>query len=103
MPNVEEDTAIDLVLRPGQMSFHHPRLVHGSQPNRTSRRRVGIALQSYLGPDVLPVRGAQPDEAFVSVSAPAAEVDAAGRATRAAANAALASVLYDGAEHRRGL
>ncbi len=112
VPNVDEDTAIDLVLRPGQMSFHHPWLVHGSQPNRTSRRRVGIALQSYLGSDVrpirgehhvLPVRGAQPDEAFVSVSAPAAEVDAAGRATRAAANAALAGVLYDGAEQRRGL
>ena len=120
--DVDPTTAIDLVLRPGQMSLHHPWLVHGSQPNRTATRRVGIAMQSYLGGDVHPVRGdhhvvhvrgAAPHADFVTSPLPQSAKDPAVRdhvtldpaaiAARSAANEALSSVLYDGAETTRAL
>lgn len=93
------------------MSLHHPWLVHGSQPNRSSSRRVGLALQSYLAAEVQPirgdhhvvaVRGVRPSDAFTTVPLPAKLTDDA-RRVRAAANEALSSVLYDGADEVRGL
>ncbi|MFW2828527.1 phytanoyl-CoA dioxygenase family protein [Sphingomonas sp. ID0503] len=42
---VAEEEAVDLVLAPGEMSLHHPLLVHGSAPNRSGRRRVGFAVR----------------------------------------------------------
>lgn len=48
--DVDEDLAVDLPLEPGQLSFHHPRIIHGSRPNRGSDRRIGFAVQSYLQP-----------------------------------------------------
>ena len=44
----DESKAVDLVLRPGQASFHHACLVHGSRPNRSNNRRIGAALQCYM-------------------------------------------------------
>ncbi len=44
---VEESRAVDIVLEPGQMSLHHVMLVHGSEPNRSARRRIGFAIR-YL-------------------------------------------------------
>ena len=49
---VNEENAVDLVLEPGQMSLHHPCLVHGSKPNLSQDRRIGIALQAYMTPNV---------------------------------------------------
>lgn len=109
---LDTSTAVDLVLRPGQMSLHHPWLVHGSQPNRSSRRRIGVAMQSYLGPDVRPTRGehhvfAVSDspipEPFIESPAPTGVCTPEGREARARANAAFADVLYDGAERRRSI
>ena len=34
-----------LVLRPGEMSLHHVRLVHGSPPNPSADRRIGFAIR----------------------------------------------------------
>lgn len=109
---VDEAAAVNLALRPGQMSLHHPWLVHGSRPNRSGARRIGVALQSYLGRDVrpvrgehhvMPVRGAAPDPAFVTCSPPTGICSADGLRARAAANAAFADVLYAGARARRSL
>ena len=47
---VDESQAVDIVLRPGQASCHHARLIHGSRPNRSNRRRIGVALQCYFNP-----------------------------------------------------
>ena len=48
LESLDESSAVDLVLKPGQASFHHACLVHGSKPNRTSDRRIGVALQCYM-------------------------------------------------------
>ena len=37
----EEDEAVDIILRPGQMSFHDINMVHGSRHNTSTRRRAG--------------------------------------------------------------
>ena len=43
--DVDEDRAVALELAAGQMSLHHVRLVHGSEPNPTDRRRIGLAIR----------------------------------------------------------
>ena len=109
---VDATKAVHLELQPGQMSLHHPWLIHGSQPNRSSQRRIGVAMQSYLGARVHPVRGihhvmhirGRPVSApFVEAPAPASECSLDAMAVRAAANNALADVLYNDAAERRDL
>lgn len=43
--------AVTLTLDAGEASIHHANLVHGSPPNRSSRRRCGLAIR-YMPPDV---------------------------------------------------
>lgn len=45
MVEVDESEAVPLVLRPGEMSLHHVRLVHGSPPNPSPDRRIGFAIR----------------------------------------------------------
>jgi ectoine hydroxylase-related dioxygenase (phytanoyl-CoA dioxygenase family) len=42
---VRGDKAVDLTLKPGEMSLHHVRIVHGSEPNRAPYRRMGLAIR----------------------------------------------------------
>lgn len=42
---VDESEAVPLVLKPGEMSLHHVRLVHGSPPNPSGDRRIGFAVR----------------------------------------------------------
>lgn len=41
----EEASAVDLVLRAGQVSIHDGSLIHGSLPNRSTRRRCGLTIR----------------------------------------------------------
>ena len=45
------------ILKPGQLSLHHPMIVHGSGPNKSNSRRIGFAIQSYIGTNVDQVIG----------------------------------------------
>lgn len=54
---IDETRAIDVVLQPGEMSLHHGRVVHGSQPNRSTDRRIGFNAQ-YIAPHVRQTVGA---------------------------------------------
>lgn len=109
---IDPDTAVHIELQPGQMSLHHPWVVHGSQPNRTDGRRIGIALQTYMGADMRPtrgpqyvthVRGAAVDPSWTELPLPTEVCGADGIANRDAANKSFADILYDGAEQRRKL
>jgi len=42
---VDETKAVDLVLQPGEISLHHTMLIHGSEPNRSEIRRLGIPIR----------------------------------------------------------
>ncbi len=43
--DVNEDEAVHVQLKPGEMSLHHGKLFHGSSPNSTNDRRIGLALR----------------------------------------------------------
>jgi non-haem Fe2+, alpha-ketoglutarate-dependent halogenase len=50
--DVDESKAVDLILRPGQMSLHHIGLVHGSKPNESAKPRIGLAVR-YISTEVV--------------------------------------------------
>jgi hypothetical protein len=41
----DERDAVDVELRAGQMSLHDVYMIHGANPNRSPRRRTGVALR----------------------------------------------------------
>lgn len=53
---VDEAQATDVVLAPGQMSLHHVRIAHGSEPNRSDDWRIGWVVR-YIGGHVRPTAG----------------------------------------------
>ena len=59
--SVGEGEAVEVVLAPGEMSLHHVRLIHGSEPNKASHRRIGYAVR-YIAADVRQLSGV-PDAA----------------------------------------
>lgn len=48
---VDGAAAQDMALAPGEMSLHHPLVIHGSEPNRSGARRTGFAIR-YIAGDV---------------------------------------------------
>ena len=42
--DVDESKAVFVELKPGQASLHHVLLFHGSEPNRSDDRRIGLAI-----------------------------------------------------------
>ena len=48
---VDEARAVDLALRPGQISLHHLWIVHGSNANQSDEPRIGLAIR-YVAPQV---------------------------------------------------
>ncbi len=50
--NVPENEIELVELTAGQMSLHHPRIVHGSGINKSNDRRIGFVIQSYIGTNV---------------------------------------------------
>jgi len=109
--DVDESKAVDLILKPGQMSVHHGEIVHGSQPNMSQQRRVGFALQSYMPNNIkqhigdnmwLSVRGNErAGEGTTLLSRPLANMSAESVQQREAVNKNFSDILYHGAEQRR--
>jgi ectoine hydroxylase-related dioxygenase (phytanoyl-CoA dioxygenase family) len=56
--DVDESRVVDVPLKPGEMSLHHVRIVHGSGPNRSSGRRIGLAIR-YVPTYVSQLSGAK--------------------------------------------
>ena len=55
--DVPETETTPLILSAGQMSLHHPTIVHGSDLNKSDDRRIGFVIQSYIGTNVKQVLG----------------------------------------------
>ena len=55
--NVPIEKTTPNVLKAGQLSLHHPMIVHGSGPNKSNQRRIGFVIQSYIGTNVNQVLG----------------------------------------------
>jgi non-haem Fe2+, alpha-ketoglutarate-dependent halogenase len=54
--DVKENESVTIELKPGEMSLHHVRLVHGSPPNPSNDRRIGFAIR-YIPTTVAQVAG----------------------------------------------
>lgn len=53
---VDEASAVNVVLRAGQASFHHGHMFHASGPNGTNSRRLGVAIR-YVAPSMKQTSG----------------------------------------------
>ncbi len=102
--------AVDVVLQPGQMSLHHPRVIHASQPNAGTDRRIGVVMQQFLPhhvqvtkgePLVQWARGAPVPDHYREMPRPKFDMDPAGVAWRQRHNDIWADVLYENAEKKR--
>lgn len=61
---VDAAKAVTLELEPGEMSLHHVRLIHGSDPNPSARRRIGFSIR-YLPTYVRQVVGTRDTASLV--------------------------------------
>ncbi len=57
MVDVDDRQAAMLELQAGEMSLHHVRLIHGSDPNPSALRRIGFAIR-YIPTSVRQIAGA---------------------------------------------
>jgi hypothetical protein len=103
---VDENQAVMLPLHPGEMSLHHVRLVHGSDPNPSGQRRAGFAIR-YLPTHVRQtagitdsatlVRGVDVYRNFIPERAPEADLSPAALAFHAEITGATKQILMRGA------
>jgi non-haem Fe2+, alpha-ketoglutarate-dependent halogenase len=102
---VEERDAVDVVLRPGEMSLHHVKLIHGSGANQADDRRIGFAIRyvpTYVRQtagaedSAMLVRGVDTYGHFLEETPPAADLDEAALAQHAAVTARAAQILMRG-------
>jgi non-heme Fe2+,alpha-ketoglutarate-dependent halogenase len=102
---VDEGHAVDVLLRAGEMSLHHVRMVHGSPANRSDDRRVGFAIR-YIptslrqlagdGDCATLVRGVDTYHHFTPERPPTADLAPDARAQHAESVARTARILYRG-------
>jgi non-haem Fe2+, alpha-ketoglutarate-dependent halogenase len=102
---VDEGEAVDVVLRPGEMSLHHVKLIHGSGANQADDRRIGFAIRyvpTYVRQtagaedSAMLVRGVDTCGHFLAETPPAADLDPAAVAQHAAVTARAAQILMRG-------
>jgi ectoine hydroxylase-related dioxygenase (phytanoyl-CoA dioxygenase family) len=103
---VDKSKAVGIPLKAGEMSLHHIKLVHGSDPNRSGDRRIGLAIryiptyvrQTKVRDSATLVRGVDTYGEFDPEPRPKADLDAAALAAHADAVGRQVKALYQGTE-----
>jgi non-haem Fe2+, alpha-ketoglutarate-dependent halogenase len=101
---VDRSKAVGLALQPGEMSLHHIKLVHGSEPNRSNGRRIGLAIryiptyvrQTKVRDSAILVRGTDEFHHFDYEERPRSDLDQGALAAHADAIARQVTALYQG-------
>ena len=105
---IDSARAVDCILAPGEMSLHHVKLVHGSEPNRSNDRRIGLAIR-YIATDVkqlkvrdsaMLVRGVDRYGHFDHEPRPRRDLDEAALAAHADAIGRQVKALYEGTDQQ---
>ena len=105
--NVPYNETKPVVLKSGQMSLHHPTIVHGSGLNKSNDRRIGFVIQSYIGTNVNQVlgkmyvqqaRGEDRYKYHEHVERAQELMSQSGIKTRKKANDELSKIFYSGSE-----
>ena len=104
---VDESKAAYIELAPGEISLHHVRSVHASEPNQADDRRIGVALR-YIAPHVrqlngerdsaMLVRGEDRFGNFVHEKPPKRDMDASALDEHARVMKLRQDILYEGVE-----
>ena len=106
MVEVDRSRRRIITLRPGEMSLHHVRLVHGSPPNPSNDRRIGFAIRyiptmvaQLVGEDSATlVRGKDRHHHFVSEPQPTRDLDPEFVALHRTITERNAKILYRGTD-----
>lgn len=106
--DVPEDEGVFVPLSAGEFSLHHVKLVHGSEPNRSDDRRIGLAIryipthvrQLKTDDSAMLVRGTDAFGNFASETEPAHDLDEAALAAHADAVNRQVAALYEGTDRR---
>ncbi len=107
--NVHLEKTTPVILKSGQMSLHHPTIVHGSDLNKSSDRRIGFVIQSYIGTNVDQVlgkmyvqlaRGKDRFQYHHHVKRPIKLMNKENISLRKKANDELAKIFYKGAKKK---
>lgn len=103
--DVDEAMAVDVELRPGEMSLHHHKIFHASGANQSQDRRIGLAVR-YIPTHVRQiaidddsaalVRGVDEYRHFRHEPRPERDMDPTLVAMQAEAAQRQASILYSG-------
>ncbi len=107
--DVDESQAVSIELEPGEMSLHHVRIVHGSPPNASDKRRIGYAIRyipTYVrqleGDDSATlVRGVDTFNTFEHEPRPTADLEPEFVALHQQIGERNQQILYKGAAQRR--
>ena len=105
--DVDERKAVTLELEAGQMSLHHVKLIHGSEPNPSPQRRIGLAVR-YIPTHVrqtagmvdsaMLVRGVDSFGYFHPEKRPGADLSPAAIAHHAEVTSAASRILMRGTQ-----
>ena len=107
--NISLEDTIPNELKAGQLSLHHPMIVHGSTPNRSNNRRIGFVIQSYIGTNVEQVigkvyvqqaRGVDTFKYHEHTKRPVELMSKKDVALRKKANEELSKIFYSGAKEK---
>ena len=105
--NVPINETTPVILKAGQLSLHHPTIIHGSGLNKSKERRIGFAIQSYIGTNVDQVLGkiyvqqARGNDIFKfheHVKRPTELMNENDIITRKKANEELSKIFYSGSK-----
>jgi len=105
---VDRSKAVGIDLKAGEMSLHHIKLVHGSEPNRSHDRRIGLAIryiptyvkQTKVRDSAMLVRGVDKFHHFDYEPRPKADMDAAALSAHAASMERQVKALYQGTDRQ---
>ncbi len=103
---VDRSKAVGIDLKAGEMSLHHIKLVHGSEPNRGADRRIGLAIryiptyvrQTKVRDAAMLVRGTDKFHHFDYEPRPQADMDAAALSAHGASMERQVKALYQGTD-----
>ena len=103
---VDKSKAVGITLKAGEMSLHHIKLVHGSEPNQSSDRRIGLAIryiptyvrQTKVRDAAMLVHGTDKYGHFDGEPRPRADMDAAAVAAHAESVSRQVKALYQGTD-----
>lgn len=108
--DIDPADTVAMPLRPGQASFHNVATAHGSGPNRSDDRRIGLSLhympthtrQTLADWDSAAlIRGEDRYHHFDHAPRPTSDLDPAVMAYHARSAATLRQIVYDGADTTR--